>query len=88
MVVELGDVVDVVEGAVVVGLEVVDESEMVDELVESIVVEVERDDCWLPPVVGTISGAVEASLTPPEASATTHHVAKVTRVVASTQPRM
>ena len=37
--------------------------------------------------VGTTTGAPAVSLTSPDAAATTHHAARVTRVVARTQPR-
>ena len=37
-------------------------------------------------VVGTMSGAPLSSATPPDAAATTHQAARVTRIVASTQP--
>jgi hypothetical protein len=38
-------------------------------------------------VVGTISGAPDTSLTSPDAAATTHQAARVTRTVANSHPR-
>lgn len=46
----------------------------------------EVPDCVVVLVVGTTSGAPEISFTPPDAAATTHHAASVTRRVATTQP--